>query len=961
MLTPNTVNRQLFFIIILLVATKLVAQTDQFIYYDLSDAVDNEVIKGVVKDVRGFMWFATDQGVLRYDGRTTELYRDGLQSEYTKNFLNTSDNRLVVINDYGIKEVVLNDTAQFIPFQWGENSYDDNFTFPKSIYQDKQGNIWIGEINAIVKINQDGMKRFPLGVDFQSISYHRTFTFKEDAFGTLWIAPFKGKLLKYNSAADSILEVDVDLPITEVTGMSVLRGDYLLIGGKEGLFEIKVDSNQEILETRLYSNITNISALQSARNILFVGTWDKGLMMLDFEERTFHEVEEVDFNDVVDFYYDATVPEVWVVGSENVGLISFSVIHSFQSVGRSRVESVTTFEDEIFYSIGQELRKFHWNDDLPGEVLVSSQTDYFDRLQANDEGVWIGSSFGTLLKYDFQKNQLITLADSTGSSVKYITIDKEGNKWFAGDSHILRIRYKSVDIMEYSVVSSNIIKQNVNGEIYVGCWGEKNLFKYDSEEDQFEEIHLSLDFDLDGQLSVEDIAFDENGDIWLATNQGLLKGSEHSFSRISVPGIAENAALKAIVIQNEIVWISGDFGLTAYNQENALTFNTKNGLPSKLLNWRGLMSYKEGVLISSAKGLVMAKSDLVKFEKTPTPVLLTITSEEKHLTDDQNLMIPYKGSLEVEYTTLTYPGRQVEYQSRLVGLNDQWSESTTNRQVSYLGFSEGSYQLEVRSREIGALWSDPVVLSFTVPKPWFFTWWAYLLAGSLSIVLIAGVVRVYNYSLILQKRRFRKIIEDRTKQINEQKNEIIAQKNRIIEQKEELLAKTEAVHKSQQALSDADVNFLHLKEKQLRDQIEYRDKQITTQSLNLIQKNETLKSLKERLEDLSKPSKKSTPQDLRKVLKLIDESFRHDKDWEDFKLYFEQIYTGFYAKLKVNCPALTTQELRHCALIRLNLSVNECASILGISPDSVKVSRSRIRKKIDLEGKEGLTDFILSI
>ena len=478
---------------------------------------------------------------------------------------------------------------------------------------------------------------------------------------------------------------------------------------------------------------------------------------------------------------------------------------------------------------------------------------------------------------------------------------------------------------------------------------------------QFEEIHLSLDFDLDGQLSVEDIAFDENGDIWLATNQGLLKGSEHSFSRISVPGIAENAALKAIVIQNEIVWISGDFGLTAYNQENALTFNTKNGLPSKLLNWRGLMSYKEGVLISSAKGLVMAKSDLVKFEKTPTPVLLTITSEEKHLTDDQNLMIPYKGSLEVEYTTLTYPGRQVEYQSRLVGLNDQWSESTTNRQVSYLGFSEGSYQLEVRSREIGALWSDPVVLSFTVPKPWFFTWWAYLLAGSLSIVLIAGVVRVYNYSLILQKRRFRKIIEDRTKQINEQKNEIIAQKNRIIEQKEELLAKTEAVHKSQQALSDADVNFLHLKEKQLRDQIEYRDKQITTQSLNLIQKNETLKSLKERLEDLSKPSKKSTPQDLRKVLKLIDESFRHDKDWEDFKLYFEQIYTGFYAKLKVNCPALTTQELRHCALIRLNLSVNECASILGISPDSVKVSRSRIRKKIDLEGKEGLTDFILSI
>lgn len=943
-----------------MVTTRLVAQSDQFIYYDLSDAVDNEVIKGVVKDTKGFMWFATDQGVLRYDGRTTELFNEGLQSDYTKNFLSTTDNRLLVINDLGIKEIVTNDSVGFVPFTWGEYTYEENLSFPKSIYQDRKGNIWIGEVNALVRINEDGMKRFVLGTDYQSISYHRTFTFREDAFGTLWIAPFKGKLLKYSPTTDSVMEVDVQLPITDITGLSVLRGDYLLIGGKEGLFEIKVDSDQDILSTRFYPDVVNISALQSSRNVLFIGTWDKGLMMMNFEEREFLQVKEVDFNDVVDFYFDDSVPEVWVVGSENVGLISFSVIHSFQSVGRSRVESVTTHGDDIYYSIGQELRKSKWKDTSPSQFLVDSKTDYFDRIQANEEGVWIGSSFGTILNYDFKEQNLITLADGTGSSVKYITIDQDGNKWFAGDEHILRIIPGSVDIKKYPVTSSNIVRQNIAGELYVGCWGGQSLFRYHAENDQFEPLSINLDFEPSGQLSVEDMAFDTSGNTWLATNQGLLVGKDLDFKRFKIPGISENVALKAIVIQNEITWISGDFGLAAYNGEDALIYNTKNGLPSKLLNWRGLMAYKEGVLISSAKGLVMAKSELVKFEKTPTPVLLSISSEGKALSKEI-LTVPYKGSLEVEYTTLTYPGRQVEYQSRLVGLTDQWSETTSNRQVSYLGFSEGSYQLEVRSREIGALWSDPLVLTFQVPKPWFLTWWAYILLATLAIVMIAGVVRVYNYSLILQKKRFRKIIEERTKQINEQKNEIIAQKNRIIEQKEELIAKTEAIHKSQQALSDADVNFLHLKEKQLKDQIEYRDKQITTQSLNLIQKNETLKSLKDRLEDLSKPNKKPTPQDVRKVLKLIDESYRHDKDWEDFKLYFEQIYTGFYAKLKVNCPALTTQELRHCALIRLNLSVNECASILGISPESVKVSRSRIRKKIDLEGKEGLTDFILSI
>src|SRR5690606_20882641 len=134
--------------------------------------------------------------------------------------------------------------------------------------------------------------------------------------------------------------------------------------------------------------------------------------------------------------------------------------------------------------------------------------------------------------------------------------------------------------------------------------------------------------------------------------------------------------------------------------------------------------------------------------------------------------------------------------------------------------------------------------------------------------------------------------------------------------------------------------------------------QITTHTLNIIQKNESLKELRDKLEEIVKHPDKNSMVELKKTLKIIDESFRLDKDWEDFKLYFEQIYTGFYSKLKINYPELTNQELRHCALIRLNLSNNECASILGISPNSIKVSRTRLRKKIDLGSHQNLTDFV---
>ena len=205
------------------------------------------------------------------------------------------------------------------------------------------------------------------------------------------------------------------------------------------------------------------------------------------------------------------------------------------------------------------------------------------------------------------------------------------------------------------------------------------------------------------------------------------------------------------------------------------------------------------------------------------------------------------------------------------------------------------------------------------------------------------------------------MVEVRTREINLQKNEIIEQKNKLIQQKEELIEKNNAVFRSQKALTEADLNFMHLKEKQLQDQIEYRNKQITTHTLNIIQKNEMLRDLRDQLEGIAKISSGATQNELKRTLKLIDESFRLDKDWEEFKLYFEQIYTGFYAKLKINYPDLTNQELRHCALIRLNLSNAECASLLGISPASIKVTRTRLRKKLNLENHQSLTDLVMGI
>src|SRR5690606_15391652 len=148
----------------------------------------------------------------------------------------------------------------------GKKQKEISLNYPKSLYEDRAGNIWVGEFNAVVRINKDGVKRFELGEDYRSINYHRTFSFAEDAFGNLWIAPFKGKLLSYDRENQSLTEVKVDFPLTEVSGLVNIKGDYIVAGGKEGLFSMKIDSDKRIQETAFIPDVQDISTLLSFNN-----------------------------------------------------------------------------------------------------------------------------------------------------------------------------------------------------------------------------------------------------------------------------------------------------------------------------------------------------------------------------------------------------------------------------------------------------------------------------------------------------------------------------------------------------------------------------------------------------------------------------------------------------------------------------------------------------------------------
>lgn len=151
-----------------------------------------------------------------------------------------------------------------------------------------------------------------------------------------------------------------------------------------------------------------------------------------------------------------------------------------------------------------------------------------------------------------------------------------------------------------------------------------------------------------------------------------------------------------------------------------------------------------------------------------------------------------------------------------------------------------------------------------------------------------------------------------------------------------------------------------LKEKQLIRDLEFKNRELTNHSLHLVQKNETMKQLRENISEI-KQNSNGLGKELQKLENMVNYSFNLDEDWEQFQHYFEEVHSGFFDVLKNEYPDLTPNELRLAALAKLNLTIKETATIMGITPNSVKTARYRLRKKLGMETEENLTSFMMEL
>ena len=381
--------------------------------------------------------------------------------------------------------------------------------------------------------------------------------------------------------------------------------------------------------------------------------------------------------------------------------------------------------------------------------LHSCQKDSTLILAGLGDGVMI-------LRYNAENSSRFRMVGRISGIHEYVYTIAEpepGVFWFGTfDEGVIRIEAPDYQFSQATVERFGP-EQNLPKGTVVGYYAAGQLFftsvqgvlRFDESRHTFEPDPAFADIALGRNAAEGVIAGDANGNIW--TNLGaetvaLEKKADGGYrlERQPMSRFADEAVLSFYPEKNGTVW----FGAVNY------VFRYMPGTRQILI--------PPGVSLIRQ---VATANDSILYHGTKSGP----TAETK---------LPFKlNELHFEFAVPSYihPSAN-EFQTRLEGFDERWSEWSRENKRTYTNIPAGTYRFIVRARNINNQESEPAVYAFTIMRPWYATIWAWLVYLSLGGGFIYGLVRLRTRQLQQRSKALEKIVQERTAEIKSQKDNV---------------------------------------------------------------------------------------------------------------------------------------------------------------------------------------------
>lgn len=501
-------------------------------------------------------------------------------------------------------------------------------------------------------------------------------------------------------------------------------------------------------------------------------------------------------------------------------------------------------------------------------------------------------------------------------SSRFVVFDNDKNIWVSHPYHgVYRLYLNNNAYTSKIYTNQNGLPSLLNNHIYkikneIVVATEKGIYTYNNTKDLFEPSPFYKK--ILGDQSIRYLKEDKEGNIWFVheKNVGVIDITAAEPTIINIPEL-----------NNKI--LSGFENIYPYNSNN-IFIGSENGFLH--VNFEKFKSN-----ISIPKALIRKVS--ISNSVDSTIFNGNYSSEDGIQNNEQIFSIPKKWKLiQFEFSSPNF-GQLIntEFSHRLKGFDNNWSEWSTKTEKDYTNLPAGEYTFELKTRNNQQKESAITTYKFKILPAW------YLSKLALILYFLLFGTGLYFY-------------------LNWQKKKVLSQQLKYEEEQK----KQQYLH--QLEIEKTENEIVSLRNEKLNTEIDFKNAELATSAMHLVQKGELLSKIKTNLSQLAKGlDNEKSVLEIKKIIKVLGEDDKMDTDWEHFAQHFDKVHSDFVTTLKEKHPTITPNEIKLSAYLRMNLSTKEIAQLMNISVRGIEISRYRLRKKIELPTEVSLFEYFMKM
>ena len=740
--------RQIVFILLLPVIT--FSQTGEkriaFRALTVDDGLSQNSVVSIAMDHTGFMWFATQDGLNKYDGKRFKHYpfqfEDVTRNTFSKlgKVYVDHQNAVWIITNSGKLHKQIKSTERF--------QFIDNLVNVSTLFQSNNRDFYFGTYGSgLFKISHATHDTIQLlEPDDRALTIYDFIAYDDKI-----LAATTTGILQIGNSDYELITIDRDVNFSAFA-KSTKTGDLYLGSYGKGLFVNRGKLNfrpfKGFEKASLPDDLIIQDMLVDRSDKLWVATYGNGVYLIDFENETIQHfmANKVDpyalhYNDVLSLYEDFT-GIIWL-GTDGSGLsyydkdlVKFNVLTNKQApnhVNIDFVRAIVEMEHKVWLGTsnkGLTLVDFKQNEFKM--YTTENSTLASDRVMSliNSDGfLWVGHQNSGLQK--LEGDTFKSYPDTEGMSIWKIYKASENRLWLCTLNGLILYDEEHGVVKTYtsknSALASNAIRTveaDDHNRLWIGTESE-GLYVLHLNNGTLSEIEAVQDH-------IKSLYYDA-GVLWIGTNGNGLKAYNVTTQAIkhftTAEGLANNVIYAILPDEDNNLWLSSNKGLTKASISDDTILNIKNfsnydGLQTNEFNTGAYFKGENGTLyFGGLEGLNWFNPSQISYNnEKPRTVITDVEVFAKSKPIIQHKTYPaQENTMTFTFSGLHYsqPDRN-QYRYKLENHDPDWIFAGNDNTAHYTNLSPNDYTFKVISSNYDGVWNEtPATYAFTINKPWY--------------------------------------------------------------------------------------------------------------------------------------------------------------------------------------------------------------------------------------------------